>query len=75
MAADGPSLVGALSRFGGPSLNLVWADAGGHIGYHAIGWIPVRGPAVQHPRSLEDLTPNQPGAPPPDEGADESTRS
>jgi penicillin G amidase len=42
-AADGASLVSAFSNFGGPSQNLVYADDHGHIGYHAIGRIPLRG--------------------------------
>ncbi len=49
-ATDGASLVAAFASFGGPTLNLVWADDRNHIGYHALGRIPVRGPAVQHPR-------------------------
>jgi len=65
-AADGASLVAALAHFGGPSLNLVWADADGHIGYHAIGMIPVRGPAVQHPRAVTAPV-VAPGAAVPDE--------
>ena len=69
-AGDGTSLVAAFAHFGGPTLNLVWADAGGHIGYHAIGAIPVRGPAVQHPRAV--MAPIvEPGATPADEGTDE----
>ncbi len=42
-ATDGVSLVSAFSTFGGPSQNLVYADDQGHIGYHAIGRIPLRG--------------------------------
>jgi penicillin amidase len=42
-ATDGASLVSAFSAFGGPAQNLVYADDHGHIGYHAIGHIPVRG--------------------------------
>jgi penicillin amidase len=42
-ATDGASLVSAFSTFGGPAQNLVYADDQGHIGYHAIGRIPVRG--------------------------------
>jgi penicillin G amidase len=42
-APDGASLVSAFSTFGGPAQNLVYADDQGHIGYHAIGRIPVRG--------------------------------
>lgn len=50
-ATDGASLVASFANFGGPSLNLVYGDDQGHIGYHAIGRIPVRGPALQHPRN------------------------
>ncbi len=46
-AADGPTLAAALAEFGGPSENLVYADDGGHIGYHATGRIPVRGSLAQ----------------------------
>ncbi len=42
-AADSASLVSAFSTFGGPAQNLVYADDQGHIGYHAVGRIPVRG--------------------------------
>jgi penicillin amidase len=42
-AADGVSLVSAFCTFGGPSQNLVYADDQGHIGYHAVGKIPIRG--------------------------------
>jgi penicillin amidase len=42
-ATDAASLVSAFSTFGGPSQNLVYADDQGHIGYHAVGRIPVRG--------------------------------
>ncbi len=71
-ATDGPSLVAALAHFGGPTLNLVWADSGGHIGYHAIGLVPVRGPAVQHPRAVAAPI-IEPGTTPPDEGTEEPT--
>ena len=36
-------MVAAFSTYGGPSQNLVYADDQGHIGYHAIGAIPLRG--------------------------------
>lgn len=49
-AADGASLVASFANFGGPSLNLVYGDDQGHVGYHAIGRIPIRGPALQQPR-------------------------
>jgi penicillin amidase len=42
-ATDAPSLVSAFSTFGGPAQNLVYADDQGHIGYHAVGRIPIRG--------------------------------
>jgi len=42
-ASDGRSLVAAFAAFGGPSQNLVYADDQGHIGYHAVGKVPVRG--------------------------------
>lgn len=50
-ATDGASLVAGFASFGGPSLNLIYGDDQGHIGYHAIGRIPIRGPALQHPRA------------------------
>ncbi len=50
-APDGASLVAAFSTFGGPSLNLVWADAGGHIGYHALGHHPHPRPSPSAPAS------------------------
>jgi penicillin amidase len=49
-ARDAASLVVAFSGFPGPAQNLVYADAQ-HIGYHALGRIPIRGAAVQHPRT------------------------
>jgi penicillin amidase len=42
-ATNGAGLVSAFSTFGGPSQNLVYADDQGHIGYHAVGKIPLRG--------------------------------
>ena len=49
-AADGAALVQAFSLFGGPSQNMVYADDQGHIGYHAVGRIPLRGdPAKPSP--------------------------
>ena len=65
-AADGASLVASFASFGGPTLNLVWADDGNHIGYHALGRIPVRGPAVQHPRPVPAPIVTEPGQLPPD---------
>ncbi|HEX5284541.1 MAG TPA: penicillin acylase family protein [Bryocella sp.] len=54
-AADGASLVAGFANFGGPSLNLIYGDDQGHIGYHAIGRIPIRGPAVQRPRAQQQF--------------------
>lgn len=54
-ATDGASLVASLATFGGPSINLIYGDDQGHIGYHAIGRIPIRGPAVQHPRAVQQF--------------------
>jgi penicillin G amidase len=50
-ASDSASLVASFADFGGPSLNLIYADDHNHIGYHALGRIPIRGPAIQHPRA------------------------
>jgi penicillin amidase len=61
-AQDGASLVASFGGFGGPSENLVYADPQ-HIGFHVLGRIPIRGPAVQRPRVqqqfvLPDRTPD-----------------
>jgi len=32
----------AISRYGGPAQNFVYADVDGHIGYHAAGKLPIR---------------------------------
>jgi penicillin amidase len=53
-AQDAASLVAAFAGFGTPSQNLVYADAQ-HIGYHALGRVPIRGEAVQHAHSLPAL--------------------
>lgn len=71
-AASGSALVASLASFGGPSLNLIYADEAGHIGYHAIGRIPVRGPAERRPRALPEQIPADNGNPLPDEGAEGS---
>ena len=42
-AADGKSLVEAFRNYGSPAQNLVWGDDAGHIGYHLVGKIPMRG--------------------------------
>jgi penicillin amidase len=62
-ATDAASLVAAFANFRTVSQNLVYADAH-HIGYHLLGSIPIRGPAIQHPRAtqpfiLPDTTPSE----------------
>ena len=42
-ARSGAELVAGFGGFGGPAQNLIYADDGGHIGYHAVGRIPIRG--------------------------------
>ncbi len=45
-ASDWTSMLSAFQNFGGPAQNLMYADDQGHIGYHAVGRIPVRGSAA-----------------------------
>ena len=42
-ATDWQSMCAAAAKFGGPAQNMQYADDQGHIGYHAIGRVPVRG--------------------------------
>jgi penicillin amidase len=42
-AHDWTSFKEAFRNFGGPAQNVVYADDRGHIGYHAMGKIPLRG--------------------------------
>ena len=42
-AHDWGSFLAAFRSFGGPAQNVVYADDQGHIGYHAMGKIPLRG--------------------------------
>ena len=44
-AADWPSMLVAFADWGGPAQNLIYADDQGHIAYHALGRIPIRGDA------------------------------
>jgi penicillin amidase len=44
-AHDWPSFLAAMRNWGGPAQNAVYADDQGHIGFHAVGSIPMRGPA------------------------------
>lgn len=50
-ASDWPAMLAAMSTFGGPTQNLMYADDAGHIGYHAVGRIPIRGDSA-HPSPL-----------------------
>ena len=45
-AHDWTSFLAAFAQFPGPAQNVVYADDQGHIGYHASGKIPLRGPAA-----------------------------
>jgi penicillin amidase len=53
-AKDAASLVTAFGGFGSPSQNLVYADTQ-HIGYHALGRVPIRGPNVHHQLAVPQL--------------------
>jgi penicillin amidase len=46
-ATTGAELVQAFGGFGAPAQNLVWGDDAGHIGYHLVGQVPLRGPQGQ----------------------------
>ncbi|HEX4823578.1 MAG TPA: penicillin acylase family protein [Candidatus Polarisedimenticolaceae bacterium] len=41
-AKTGTALLGAFSRYGGPALNVCWADTEGHVGVHVAGAVPAR---------------------------------
>jgi len=51
LANDWTSFCDAMSHLGAPAQNAVYADTAGHIGYHAVGRIPVRG-SMEHPSGL-----------------------
>ena len=53
-ATDGTALRNAFSLYGGPAQNLVYADDQGHIGYHVVGRIPLRG-SVMTPSPLSPV--------------------
>jgi penicillin amidase len=61
-AGDWASMLSAVSKWGAPPLNLIYADDQGHIGYHAIGPIPVRGdmnnPAPLSPVPIDTAAPD-----------------
>ncbi len=66
-AANGAMLQAALSYWGGPPQNLIYADDQGHIGYHAVGRIPLRG----DPNNPSPLSPVPTDATAPDAGSHE----
>jgi penicillin amidase len=53
-ASDWTSMLSAFSTWGGPAQNLIYADDQGHIGYHAVGRIPLRGD-VNNPTALSPV--------------------
>ncbi|WP_419806146.1 penicillin acylase family protein [Terriglobus sp.] len=72
-AATGAELEAAFRNFGGPSQNLVWGDDAGHIGYHLIGFVPLRNAPITNGASAATVSPlipgtsdDTPGAPRPD---------
>ncbi len=73
-AKDGAALTAAFATFGGPTLNLIYADDQNHIGYHAIGRIPIRGLGLHHPILAQpDTTPDPDATPAPADEDDEQT--
>jgi penicillin amidase len=58
-AHDWPSFLAAFRDWGGPAQNVVYADDQGHIGYHAMGKIPLRGPAQNPPANAPLLDTTQ----------------
>ena len=56
-ASDWTSMLSAFQNFGGPAQNLMYADDQGHIGYHAVGHVPVRG-SVAAPSPLSPVPTN-----------------
>ena len=62
-AHDWPSFLAATADFGGPTQNVLYADDQGHIGYHALGRIPLRGPAPTPVLADPSSLPTDLGAP------------
>ena len=61
-AGDGTSLLSAFSNWSGPPQNLMYADDQGHIGFHVVGHIPIRGdinnPAPLSPVPTDAIAPD-----------------
>jgi penicillin amidase len=53
-ASDWTTMLSAFASWGGPAQNLMYADDQGHIGYHAVGHVPVRGD-VNNPSPLSPV--------------------
>jgi penicillin amidase len=53
-ASDWTSMLSAFADWGGPAQNLIYADDQGHIAYHALGRIPIRGD-VANPSPLSPV--------------------
>lgn len=53
-ATDWASMCAAAAQFGGPAQNMQYADDQGHIGYHAIGKVPLRG-SITSPMALSPV--------------------
>ena len=53
-ATDWQSMCAAMAKFGGPAQNMQYADDQGHIGYHAVGRVPVRG-SMTKPTALSSV--------------------
>ena len=53
-ASDWSSMLAAFAAWGGPAQNLIYADDAGHIGYHALGRIPIRGD-IDNPSPLSPV--------------------
>ena len=62
-AHDWPTFLAAFSHFGGPAQNVVYADDQGHIGYHAVGFIPMRGAPANPASSAAALLPSDIASP------------
>jgi penicillin amidase len=66
-AHDWASFLDAFREWGGPAQNVVYADDQGHIGYHAMGKIPLRGPAQKAASTLvaaDEAAPSSQVSPP-----------
>ena len=56
-ASNWATLCAAFANWGGPAQNLVYADDQGHIGYHALGKIPLRGSPQLGPSAPSPISP------------------